>query len=299
VEVVNGKLRGVFTFLITPFEKADFMKVDEDGLRQNVRYLRDRGVHVLVPCGGTGEIYSLTVEECKRVIEIVAEEKGGSALVPGIPAGIKSAVEVAKHAEDIGADAVLVFPPRYTSEEGLYRYYKEIARYTSIDLMPFILGGLETALLRNPNFINRILEIEQISAFKYESADLWTLGKLMRLAERKVNWICGPNFSARVSKCYFRLGASGFTDGISNFAPQLPVKLYESAIKGRWEEFKEVEEKLAKLTDLRSKVGSVAFVKAALDLIGLSGGTVRPPLTPASDTEIHEIKKLLSELGIL
>lgn len=296
---MSARLNGVFTFLITPFKKADFMEVDEDGLRRNVRYLRDKGVHVLVPCGGTGEIYSLTIEECKKVIEIVAEEKGDSALVPGIPSGIKSAVEVAKHAEKAGAEAVLIFPPHGASEEGLYRYYRKIASSVSIGLMPFILGSLETALFRNPNFVNRILEIKQVSAFKYESSDLWTLGKLMNLAERKVNWICGPNFSARVSECYFRLGASGFTDGISNFAPQLPVKLYECAVKGRWEEFKEVEEKLAKLTDLRRKVGSVTFVKAALDLIGLSGGAVRPPLTPASEAEINEIRNLLLELEVL
>ncbi|MCD6529867.1 dihydrodipicolinate synthase family protein [Candidatus Bathyarchaeota archaeon] len=286
---MNGKLRGVFTFLITPFEKADFMKFDEDGLRQNVRYLRDKGVHVLVPCGGTGEIYSLTAEECKRIIEIVSEERGNRS----------SARNTYRHAEDVEADAVLVFPPHYISEGRLYRYYRKIADSTDINLMPFILGGLEKALLKNPEFVNKILEIEQVSAFKYESTDLWTLGKLMNLAERKVNWICDPNFLARVSECYFRLGASGFTDGISNFAPQLPIRLYECAINGRWDEFKEVEDKLAKLTDLRSKVGSVAFVKAALDLIGLSGGAVRPPLTQASEEEISEIKNLLSELGIL
>ena len=231
--LISVRLNGVFTFLITPFKKTGFMELDEEGLRRNVRYLRDKGVHVLVPCGGTGEIYSLTTEECKKVIEVVAEERGDSALVPGIPSGVKSAVEVAKHAEKVGAEAVLVFPPHGASEEGLYRYYRKIADSVSIGLMPFILGSLETALFRNPNFINRILEIEQVSAFKYESSDLWTLGKLMNLAEREVNWVCGPNFSARVSECYFRLGASGFTDGISNFAPQLPVKLYESAIDGR------------------------------------------------------------------
>ncbi|MCD6504417.1 dihydrodipicolinate synthase family protein [Candidatus Bathyarchaeota archaeon] len=74
--LISVRLNGVFTFLITPFKKTGFMELDEEGLRRNVRYLRDKGVHVLVPCGGTGEIYSLTTEECKKVIEIVAEERG-------------------------------------------------------------------------------------------------------------------------------------------------------------------------------------------------------------------------------
>ena len=69
-------------------------------------------------------------------------------MVPGIPSGVKSAVEVAKHAEKVGAEAVLVFPPHGASEEGLYRYYRKIADSVSIGLMPFILGSLETALFQ-------------------------------------------------------------------------------------------------------------------------------------------------------
>mgnify|MGYP000005721221 CR=1 FL=1 len=59
---MSERLKGVFTFLITPFERTDLMKVDEKGLRKNVKYLRNKGVPVLVPCGKTGEIYSLTSE---------------------------------------------------------------------------------------------------------------------------------------------------------------------------------------------------------------------------------------------
>ncbi|MEM2876235.1 MAG: dihydrodipicolinate synthase family protein [Candidatus Bathyarchaeia archaeon] len=296
---MKRKLKGVFTFLTTPFKKEDYMELDEDGLRKNVRFLSRMGIHVLVPCGGTGEIYSLTPDECKRVVDIVAGEKGDSALVPGVPSGIKVAIEVAKHAEAAGADAVLVFPPQAASENGLYNYYKRVAGSVDIGIMPYILGGLEDVVMRNPNFIKRLTEIENVIAFKYESADLWTLGKLMNIAGENIAFICGPNFSARVSECYFRLGASGFTDGISNFAPQLPMNLYECGVNGRWDEFKEVEEKLAKLTDLRSRAGSTAFVKAALDMVGLTGGSVRPPLTPISSEYREELEKLLSELNLM
>lgn len=296
---MKGKLKGVFTFLITPFKRENPMELDEEGLKGNVRYLSESGVHVLVPCGGTGELFSLTPEECKKVIEIVADEKGNSALVSGVPPGIKVAVEVAKHAEKVGADAVLIFPPHVASEDGLYRYYKWIADSIDIGIMPYVRDSLKDAVTRNPSFIKKILEIKNVVAFKYEDADLWTLGKIMNLSRGDVAWICGPNFSARVTECYFRLGAAGFTDGISNFAPQLPMNLYEHAINGRWNEFKEIEEKLVKLTELRREVGSVAFVKAALDMVGLTGGSVRYPLTPISDVEREKVKKLLSELEII
>jgi len=296
---MEDKLKGVFTFLVTPFKRENPMELDEEGLRENIRYLSESGVHVLVPCGGTGELFSLTPEECKRVTEIVADEKGNSALVSGVPPGIKVAVDVAEHAEKVGADAVLVFPPHIASEDGLYDYYKLIADSIDIGIMLYIGDSLKDAVTRNPDFIKRILEIENVVAFKYEDADLWTLGKIMNLSRGDVTWICGPNFSVRITECYFRLSVVGFTDGISNFAPQLPIKLYEHAINGRWNEFKEVEEKLAKLTDLRREVGSVAFVKTALDIIGLAGGSVRPPFTPISDENKEKVKNLLSELEII
>jgi 4-hydroxy-tetrahydrodipicolinate synthase len=91
----------------------------------------------------------------------------------------------------------------------------------------------------------------------------------------------------------------GFTDGISNFIPQLPVALYKSAVEGNWEEFKRTEERLARITELRRKAGSTAFLKAALDMMGLAGGPVRPPLQPMSEEYKRPLGDMLRELKVL
>jgi 4-hydroxy-tetrahydrodipicolinate synthase len=300
VNKFKNRLEGVFTFLVTPFKPDDIMELNLEGLKRNVRYLRGSGICALVPCGETGEVYSLTSEEIKSLIKVVADEKGDALLVPGVPPGVKNAVEIARYAEDAGADAVLVFPSEKTlSEEMLYRYYKVIADAVKIGVMPYVTGSLAVALTKNPSFIQKFLEIENIVAFKYESSDLWTLGELMHLTRDRVSWICGPNFSSRVTECYFRLGVRRFTDGISNFIPQLPVTLYKSAVEGNWEEFKRVEEKLAVITELRRKAGWIAFVKAALDMIGLAGGPVRPPLQLMSEEYKRPLESMLRELKVL
>jgi 4-hydroxy-tetrahydrodipicolinate synthase len=275
------------------------MELNEDGLRENVRYLKNHDINVIVPCGQTGELFSLTTNEIKRVIEIVAEEKGDFLLIPGIPPGIKIAIELVKYAEDVGSDAVLLLAPNTaTSEEGLYSYYKELARSINIGMMLFIQGNLESILKRNNSFIIDLIEIENVIAFKYENEDFWTLGKLMNLTQNKVAWICGPNFSARVTECYFRLCCKGLTDGISNFAPQLPITLFNSAMNQDWKEFKKIEEKLAQISELRSKAGSTAFIKAALDIMGLSGGPMRPPLLPLNEKYKKNVEELLKRLKI-
>jgi 4-hydroxy-tetrahydrodipicolinate synthase len=300
VNKLKNRLNGVFTFLVTPFKPDNVMELDLEGLKRNVRYLRGSGIHALVPCGETGEIYSLTSEEIKSLIKVVANEKDDALLVPGVPPGFKNAVEIARYAEDVGADAILVFPPEKTvSEEMLYRYHKVIADAVNIGVMPYVTGSLATALTKNPSFIQKFLEIENVVAFKYESSDLWTLGELMHFSKDKVSWICGPNFSSRVTECYFRLGVQGFTDGISNFIPQLPVALYKSAVEGNWEEFKRTEERLAEITELRRKAGWTAFVKAALDMMGLAGGPVRPPLQPMSEEYKRPLEDMLRELKVL
>lgn len=297
---MKDKLKGVFTFMITPFKPNNFMELDVDGLRKNVRYLKENGIQALVPCGETGEIYSLTLEEIKKMIEVIAEEKGSIMLIPGVPSGIKSAIEIAKHAENVGADAILVFPSeKATSEDWLYGYYKIVADSVNIDIIPYITGSLIAILTKNPKFILKLLKIENVVAFKYESPDLWILGELIFLSKDKVAWIIGPNFSSRVTECYFKLGISGFTDGISNFIPQLPLALYKSAIEENWNEFKSIEEKLAEITELRRKAGWIAFVKKALDMLGLAGGSIRPPLQPMSEEFEKPLRNMLKGLGML
>lgn len=293
------KMKGIFTFAITPFKHNNVMELNEDGLRENIRILKNHDINVIVPCGQTGELFSLTPNEIKRVINIVAEEKRDVLLIPGIPPGIKIAIELAKYAEDVGSDAVLLLPPNTAiSEEGVYSYYKELARSIEIGIMLFIRGNLEIILKRTPSYIKDLIEIENIIAFKYESEDLWTLGKLMNLTQNKVAWICGPNFSARVTECYFRLGCEGLTDGISNFAPKLPITLFNSAMNQDWNKFKKIEEKLAQISELRSKAGSTVFIKAALDIMGLSGGPVRPPLVPLNEKYKKKLEELLKRLKI-
>lgn len=105
------EIKGIMAFLITPFDANSWRRLDEEGIRGNVRFFSEKRVNVLVPCGGLGEITQLTLDDHKMAIKAVVEESSRSLVVPGVGPATKLGITVAKYAETVGADGVLVFPP--------------------------------------------------------------------------------------------------------------------------------------------------------------------------------------------
>jgi len=122
-------MRGCATALVTPF-KADGA-IDEDGLRALVERQINGGVHLLVPCGTTGESATMTEDEDQRVIAIAVEvARGRARVIAGTGSNsTASAIEYSKRARDLGADAMLQVAPWYNkpTQEGLYAHFRAIA----------------------------------------------------------------------------------------------------------------------------------------------------------------------------
>src|SRR5579871_4047962 len=134
----NIRFRGVFTALVTPFRRG---ALDEDAFVALVERQIAGGVHGLVPMGTTGETSTLSHEEHRRVVQLCVETARGR--VPVIAgAGSNStaeAIELTKHARDIGADAALVVTPYYNrpSQEGLYRHFAALAEAVDLPIVVY------------------------------------------------------------------------------------------------------------------------------------------------------------------
>ncbi len=98
------KLEGTTVAMVTPFTSDD--KVDEEGMRENMNYLLERGVNGLLAAGTTGESATITHQEQKKMMEILVDEvKGKAAAVAGAGSNSsKEALDLVKYAEDVGAD---------------------------------------------------------------------------------------------------------------------------------------------------------------------------------------------------
>src|SRR5215510_12247038 len=120
---------GVGNALITPFTASGAL--DEEGIVRLARRQIDAGVHVLVPCGTTGETPTLSAAERTRVVEIVVEEAEGRALVLAGAGGYdtREVIHAAEEMARAGANGLLSVTPYYNkpTPEGLYQHYKAIA----------------------------------------------------------------------------------------------------------------------------------------------------------------------------
>jgi len=291
LEALKTRFKGVFAFPITPFKPANWLELDVEGLRRNIKFLLENGVRALVPTAGTGEIHSLTLEEHKKVIEAVVEEARGHALVlPGVPGATKTAIELARYAESMGADAVLAFPPG-GSEKGLLLHYQCLADAVNIGMMAYNTMGWR------PEFIAELAQVGKVIAVKDEVSDLKAFSAMVRLVGDRLAWICGIDHSAMIAHYYFMAGMQGFTCGLINFAPRYELEIYEAGVRRDYEKVLELQRLLAPIARLRAKT-SGNLVKEAMNMVGLTGGSLRPPQIPMREEERMELKRLLIDLGL-
>jgi 4-hydroxy-tetrahydrodipicolinate synthase len=122
---------------LTPFKEDGTL--DEESIRRHVEYMIEGGVDGLIPLGSGGEFYSLTLEEQIEYIKVEIDQVNGR--VPVLPgtshSGTDLTIQLAKKAEDLGSDAVLVKPPYYIPlpDEGVYNHFSKIARAIEIPIM--------------------------------------------------------------------------------------------------------------------------------------------------------------------
>ncbi|TGB02998.1 dihydrodipicolinate synthase family protein [Streptomyces sp. MZ04] len=216
---------------VTPF--AGDGSVDQDAYRALVRRLTDCGVRTLTPNGNTGEFYALDPEERRLVTELTLEETGGSdaAVLVGVGHDLPTAVAAARHARDAGAHMVMVHQPvhPYVSQDGWVDYHRAVAdAVPELGVVPYIrnarLTGQRLADLGElcPNVIGA----------KYATPDAAAFAAFARDAglERFV-WVAG--LAELYAPAYWAVGATGFTSGLVNVAPELSLRTRRAPLRSR------------------------------------------------------------------
>src|SRR5699024_2870381 len=131
---ITDKLKTVSGITIVPFDKVT-KEIDWKGVEENINFLINKGVNVLVPCGNTSEFYSLTLEEAKQVIKKTVEITNNRALVmPGIGYSVDTAISLGNYASEVGADAVMIHMPvhPYATTNGVRQYFEKIINEVEI-----------------------------------------------------------------------------------------------------------------------------------------------------------------------
>ena len=288
---LRNKLSGVIAFPVTPFK--DDLSLDLPGLHHNLNKLLEYPISAIVAAGGTGELYSLTPAEYLRVIELTTlAVEDRVPVIAGVGFGQRIAIEMVQAAEKAGADGILVFPPYYqqADDEGLFEYYRSIASATRLGL---IIYGRDWARF-NPAMVERFTTIQNLVAWKDGQGDIRQLQSIMHQVGERLVWIGGAGDD--LVGAYYTTGIRAFSSSIATVAPALALKLHELAAAGDGEALAELLETcVIPLYALRSRRRGyeVSAMKAMMDMIGLNGGPVRPPLVNVTPEELDELRTIL------
>jgi len=290
--VLRRKLSGVIAFPVTPFKED--LSLDLPALHQNLTHLLQYQISALVVAGGTGEIYSLTPAEYIRVVELTAlAVEDRVPVIAGVGFGQRLAVEMAQAAEKAGADGILAFPPYYpqAEDEGLFEYYRAIGEATRLGMLIYSRDWANFS----PAMVERLTAIPTLIGWKDGHGDLRRLQMIINHVGDRLHWIGGAGDD--MIAAYFSIGVTTFTSSIATVAPRLSLKLWELADAGDSEMLTDLLEGcVIPLYALRArrKGYEVSAMKAMMDMIGLSGGPVRPPLVNVRPEEEDELRTILA-----
>jgi 4-hydroxy-tetrahydrodipicolinate synthase len=290
------KLYGVTTAMVTPFDTRE--QVDYGALRNMVDFLIERGVHCLYPCGTTGEMLHLTVEERKRIARTVVERADGRVTVYVHAGAVRQeeTLELAAHAHAIGADGIGVVTPAYLAANGdeMVSYYVEVARAVPEDYPVYLYNIPQcTANDLTADMAVRIArQCPNVIGIKYSEADMLRTDEYLQVS---------PGFSVmqgadRLFLACLAMGCDGTVSGVSNVYPEPFVALYDAfrngdlAMARQWQRW-------ANLLCVALRCGSnMSYFKKGLDRRGVAGGHMRRPQLDLSQREIDSLYRQLDEI---
>jgi 4-hydroxy-tetrahydrodipicolinate synthase len=284
------------TALVTPFKNG---VLDEEALRAHVNWQIENGTQALVPVGTTGESPTLTHEEHDRVIEVCVQEARGR--VPVI-AGAGSnntveAVDYAKHAEAVGADAVLVVSPYYNkpTQEGVYQHFKAVNDAIGIPIIVYNIPP-RSVIDISVATMARLYELKNIVGVKDATANLARVSQQRHAMGADFIQLSGEDMTALA---YNAAGGHGCISVVSNVAPHLCAEMHEKSLSGDFAGALKVQDRLVPLHDAIFLEPGLAGAKCGLSLLGRGNEEVRLPLMPVTAPTKEAIRSAMVYAGLL
>ena len=285
--------QGVLSFPLTAFT-ADG-ELDLEGTRTHVRNQVAAGPAALFPACGTGEFFSLTVQEYEAVVRVAVEEAGDLPVVGGVGYGWATAVQFAEAAVRAGASAGLVLPHYLTAapQAGLVQQVREIAGRSELPLIVYQRGPVKFSA----QSLVQIAALPTVIGVKDGHSDLDQLQRLRLVAPPDLLFFNGAATAEMQARAYRAIGIPAYSSAVHAFAPEIARAFYTAL---HADDDKAVERLLREfywpLVELRDRgTGyAVSLVKAAARLRGEPVGPVRAPLVDPSAAETAELEQLLA-----
>lgn len=294
-EELRSKLGGLFSFPVTAFTES--LEIDLGRYREHVAWMVEGQPAALFACGGTGEFFSLNLDEFRNLVKAAVEEVHGRLpVIAGVGYGTQLALSFVKAAEDAGADGLLVLPPYLlqSEQQGLFEHYRRIATRTRLGL---IIYQRDNAILA-PATVERLCELQNVIGFKDGHGNMELLLRIQKQVGDRLAIINGMPTAELSAAAFKGLGITNYSSAVFNFVPAIAKAFYDALVQGDGPAMDRLlgafYRPLAELRD-RKKGYAVSAIKAGLRAVGKPAGPVRPPLVDCSAEEEDLIKGMIEQ----
>jgi 5-dehydro-4-deoxyglucarate dehydratase len=282
--------QGLLSFPVTHFDaNGAFL---EGPYREHCAWMLQHELAGLFAAGGTGEFFSLTPNEAA-----VKEGNGSLPVIAGCGYGTAIATEIARGAEKVGADGLLLLPPYLVNseQEGLDRHIEAVCRSTGVGVIVYNRDNaviddetLSRLCERNPNLVG----------YKDGVGDIELMTRIFARMGDRLTYIGGLPTAETFATPYLTMGVTTYSSAIFNFLPEWALDFYKSVRAG---DHADVLERLRSFVlpyitlRNRSRGYAVSIVKAGMRAVGRDAGPVRSPLTDLSEAEFAELRALIEK----
>jgi 4-hydroxy-tetrahydrodipicolinate synthase len=295
---MNNYITGATTAVITPFKNGT---LDEATYGSLIQRQIANNIDAICPVGTTGESATLTHDEHKRCIEIAVEVCKNSKTKVLAGAGSNStleAIEIAKHAEACGVDAIFSVSPYYNkpSQEGLYQHYKAIASAVKVPFMLYNVPG-RTGVDILPDTVKRLFDdVENIMGIKEATGSIERTVELLA----KVPDLYVFSGDDAIDFPILASGGKGITSVTANLLPDLKADLTHAALEGDLKRSKEINDQLFEINKVLFCESNPIPIKAAMYIAGLTETLeYRLPLVPPSSDNMKKIEEVMKKYKIV
>ena len=287
---------GLLSFPVTHFDAAyDFA---EAPYREHIAWMLGHEPAALFAAGGTGEFFSLTLEEYAKVVKAATAEIAGRVpVLAGCGYGTRTAIQFAQAAEAAGADGLLLFPPYLVNAEtkGIIEHAKAVCASTRLGVVFY---NRDNAVLNEVAIEQLCDACPNLVGFKDGHGDIELMTRICARLGDRLTYIGGLPTAETFALPYLEIGVTTYSSAIFNFLPQFAQEFYAAVrCRDRAKVFDLLRAFVLPYIAIRSrrKGYAVSIVKAGLRAAGRSAGPVRPPLEDLSPSELDELRQLIAD----
>ena len=287
---------GCGTAIATPFTK-DGVNFEEFG--KIIEFQIQNNIDAIIVCGTTGESATMSTEEKKKTIKYAIEKvaKRTKVVVGTGSNNTKSAIEMSKYVEEVGADGILAVTPYYnkTTQKGLISHYKEIAEAVNLPIIMYNVPS-RTGVNILPKTCLELSKIKNIVAIKEASGDISQVAKIANLCKDDLTIYSGNDDQIIP---VLSLGGKGVISVLSNIMPKYTHNMTKKYLEGDVEEAKKMQLEVSDLIEaLFTEVNPIP-VKYALNLMGYKFGIPRLPLIELTDENKENLKEIMKKHNLI